>query len=286
MSSFNSTDNNIANVFSINNEFYYINNDGKLFKVSEDGDVFVYKFPTYLVHWSNIQEAIVFYDQNMIYLFDPTKLAFVQKIEVDLRCDRRDQCYVVLASKDCIFLRKNSETYKVQINTHQTEEVFFPIANQLYCNETYSVFQSADYKHIYAMDLGTNTVFEVNCDSTNLPVISACILNDQLYYVRSDGLLHFTDIGTNNGLKQLNTVKNIVAIAPYNNSLVCVVGKAKEDIIHTSVIFLNNGKVDVLADSDKPFYAVPGSCKIVISDNEFCYIITTDNNVRCGALLN
>jgi len=281
------TNQGISNVFTINNEFYYIKTDGTLYRYTREGFTPVYSFPTHIIKWSYIIDGLVFFDpiENTIKAYNPATETISFKLEVETDLDIRKSIYVSLVSDNNIYLKNGQFTYKIGIDDHVLNRISIPVSNQLYSDDKYSVFQSDDYKRVFIMELATDDIRHIATEESALPVITACIAGNTLYYARSDGLVRKVSISNQNPQEvEINDIcYDVLALASSKIGIISVVGERTGDLTETAIVVINNeNNITKLEEGGEPEYSVPGSCHIVANDSEYCFAVTTADAIRYG----
>ncbi len=285
LADFGGRDENAVEVFSIGGEFYYIRNDGELYRADDAGSGPVHRFPTSTVQWSGALDALVYFDNGGIYSYDAASGTQTRILDVDIDVRKGDRCYVILASEDFIYLHHNSHVYRLTMDGGAVTEVSEPVNNQICQNEEYSAFVSYEYQ-IFIIELGTGLIRQIAFEETDDTVVSGCIVGDTLYYVRFDGKIRAVSL-LEEGIQEpevIQTDAKVLAIAPSEYGLACVTGWQSGDVTYTAAALLSGGQLTALSDPGEPVYNVPGSCKLAVSGSEYCFVVTTSPIVRRGSI--
>ena len=290
--------NRIADIFLIDDQIFQITLDGNLYSYDDTESLYwVHDFPSHLIDWSDSSQKFLYFDNmsinaydvssdNVNTIFDLHSLPELKKIKT---------AYVICSTDKFILLRYGGQNYKVDLVQNNIEEIPFTIHNLLFIDEYYIFYHSSDYQTISALDCLTGKNYEIVSEYTDLPVVSACRVNNVLFYVRSDGKLRSCTIGNISDLpssslfpeNEIIDIKNILALDYCENEekLVCVVGEQQNDLLATSIVSVNSdGIQEKLRDADAPYYSVPGSCILIVGGDEYLYTVAGSNLVVQGFL--
>lgn len=278
---------NISNVFFVNNQLYYIMRNGQFYLKTKDTDQLLHVFPTHVLCWSDNLTAFLYYDERTIFAYNPLTDTTASVMKVTGTHNKNHFDYLIGVIDKYVFLRIGTVNYKANLDTKQITALTASVNNCIAIAADTAVYQSDNYKTLSSISCTTNEERVLLYEETTLPVISACIANDVLFYVRSDGLIRsieLNDLNTNTQATLPDDAdiyeKKIIALTWTGEKLICVTSENSGDIQKTSVCLVSSdGSYVVVRDADEPNYFVPGSCIIQTNDQKYAYILTTDNSI-------
>lgn len=286
----------IADIYLIDDQAFYITLEGHLYSYDDtENSCFIHAFPSHIIDWSDTLQTFLFYEDEAIRSYslssDSTNILFDLASLPEAKSEKPS--YVICSSDKYIFLRHGDINYKVDISSNTVTEVPFAIHNLLFVNEDNIFYQSSDYQTIGMLNCMTNKNHIIVSETTILPVISACMMNDVFFYVRSDGRLQSSIIAKDSHTSptiiftEPEISENILAVeySQSDEKLICVVGEQQLDLLATSVISIApDGTTQRLRAAGAPLYSVPGTCILEAGNDKYIFTVTTDSLIICGSL--
>ena len=187
-----STDNKkgAVDVFSIDGHLYGLRRNGEFIWFNEEGETLITVFPTHLVTWRDSLHGLVYYDQGVFYLADPQNGQVTSEIRPAKRFRTKEVTYVLFTTKDALYFRSGTTSYKLDLQDHSTEKtgmkLDFPATKPLCENERGYIFidsSSGQEKYLW-MDKNNGDLRDVFSSRKETPSIvrSACLSEDWFYY--------------------------------------------------------------------------------------------------------
>ena len=263
---------------------YYLKSDGNLYEYNEDGDRLVHSFPTYMVYYCNESNAFVYWYDNAIWAYSPHSKTVQMLVTAENTCEGAD--YVFGINTRFLCYRINQQNVITDIETHTTSVIEEPIHNVVVSNDTCIVYQSENYcLMIYFFETRESKQL---LEGSAFPIISSCIMDDYLYYVRSEGILYsipMPDMSDTPIVEEevvVNTDGNrILGIADTDGAMLCI---AVDHNNYTTEPFLLNpyGEMVSVGGPYKLYHGLRGGCKLAHTRNRYIYSLTQTDQFIVG----
>lgn len=285
----------LLELFCIDNAFYYTTSSGRLYQMTETGRNLVKELPNGNLSWEEKSETFYYYDNGSIFLWNPETNAETVLAENLPKPEKGESSYFIAKlGEDCFFGISN-RTYRYHIPTGEVFSEDRGMDDKITSNEKYYLYLQ-DSK-IMCIDVQTGQKREVLSLEPLQTITCACVVEDTLFYVSdfklesvplSDGAVDCSDWFT-----PLREYKYIVALAYNGEDMVFVI----EEILYnqqnniyqplTKVLQCSrDGTLVTLREAAEPEYVIPGSCRIVATDTQYCYGVRANPIVVVGELKN
>lgn len=337
----------IWDIFLKNGELYCINTLGELY-IREDagilvrmtiihsygGNIYIRKnasdklihiFPTREVRWSDKYRAFLYYDQGNIFSYDPSKNTTKKLFEVKLEYKASHRNNIFDTIDKYVFLNLDGKSYKIDLETADVLPLIGFVDYVIAKNNDIILYKLYEDNTIICYEFTTNKEYKIsnkdfyNDINSSIDIKSACIVDDMLHFIKSDGqiysikirneeaksiddTLYFTNSdGQIYGVKIRNeeaknieifprdsdiTKRKVIAMEWAGENFLCVLLNFNKDngVKTLSVCELYpDGTYDIIRKDDEIYYGtldIP--CTIKIQRQRYAYLVKTDDLVVFG----
>ena len=282
----NVTEDGLMDLFRTGDTFYYTTGQGRLFLLTETDSALVKEFPVKDLFWSEDFEAFLYYYEGTVFSWKPENDATYVLAE---GLPKGKNAYFIAQVKQDFFFWVDNAVYRYCLRTGELIDEEIEVCHTIACNERYYLYEKND--NIVCIDSETGQRKEVAALEPAQSVTCACIDGDTLFYV-SDFKLQSAALaaGADDGAERilhLSKYKYIQAIACCEKGLVFITeSSAPENNSRLTKAMLceKDGTVTTLREAAEPAFTIPGSCRLIVSENQYCYGVKSDPAVIIGDL--
>lgn len=279
--------------------------EDKVYCVTEKGDFyFLDEFNRYVLLEQLCEGSVCWNDkyEKSLYLsgggyiscFDPKtgeKEDLISLFDSGIVTSASD--YMICTWGNFAYCKIGEEVYKVHLSNGDIQKSSPLIKNMISVEEKGIICQSDDYKTIAIFDPLSDETRILFSEETNEPIVTACIIDDILFFARADGKIKQcrTMENVNDSLYNANTMseklsgKFIYGIATAEEGLLCITGERNnDDFVTTVFLALPNGTIETLMETKEINYYEPGSCIVKANEKMFAFGVTTDKLLIMGAI--
>ena len=262
-------------------------------------DKFIHTFPTREVHWSDKYRTFLYYDEGAIFSYDQRKDITKELFKVKWEYEKFRRDWIFDSVDKYVFLNFDKKSYRIDLETSDvlplTEFADYTVTK----NSNMLLYKVHEENTIMCHELSTNKEYKLNnkdfYNDTDLSIDikSACMVEDILYFTKSDGQIYGVQI-SNEGAKNIEvfpknsdiTKKKVVGIEWTGESFICVLLDFNKEngVKNLSVCELYpDGTYDIIRKDDEIYYGtldIP--CTIKIQGKKYAYLVRTDDLVVFG----
>lgn len=289
------TEQGLLELFCVDNTFYYTTANGRLYQMTENGRKLLKELPSGNLFWAETNKTFYYYDSGSILMWNPEtneETVLTENLPIP---DKGESAYFIAKlGEDCFFGIAN-RVYSYHIPTGEVFSEDRGIDYKIASNEKYYAYLQ-DNK-VMCIDVQTGQKNEVLTLAPLQTITCACIVEDTLFYVSDFNMesvpLSEGGAGCSDWFTPLHDYKYIVAMTYNGENMVFVM----EEILYnqqnniyqplTKVLQCSrDGTLLTLRETAEPEYVIPGSCRIIATDTQYCFGVRANPIVVMGELNN
>ena len=291
-----STTNNkgAVNVFSIDGHLYGLRRNGEFIWFNEEGETLITVFPTHLVTWSDSLGGLVYFDRGIFYVADPQTGQVISEIRPAKRFRTKEVTYVLFTTKDALYFRSGTTSYKLDLQDHSVtktgSKLDFPATAPFCENDNGYLFidSGSGSEHFLWMDKESGEMREIlarekQVGYTFYSVISACMTEDELYYVCWDGTLFRCALRERTEPERIALDRRLLAVAAHGKELLLTFHVSNGQIPETGVMLLKpDGEEIPLKEGGAPLVSNPAACRLAVGENGWLLAVAGEEECVYG----
>lgn len=271
---------------------------GKAYIRENETDKLVYRFPETEVKWSDKYKSFLYYDKGTIFSFNPSK--YSTKTLFKVRSENKDlsKGSIFDVVEQYVFLRFNDTSYKINLDTEEVLPLSYDIRSSIARSRDMIICRTYPDNNIMYIDLSTNKEYKLdnNIFYNNdliMDIKSACIVEDKLYFTKSDGQIY--GVWINDGeVKEIEVFpKNsdilkikVVGIEWTGENFICVFLDYNVDNGSKNLSICEiypDGSYEIIRGCDQIYNdTLDIPCIIKTQKQRYAYLVSTDDLVVFG----
>jgi hypothetical protein len=265
-------------------------------------DKLIYKFPTTNLAWSDKYKSFLYYENGVVLSYNPSKNNTKKVYEVTWEHKESSTNYIFDVIDQYLFLNIDKNSYKIDLETSEVLLLTEYIATTTAKSNDMLIYKKDKGNDIMYLNLSTNKIYKINDknfynhDNSSIDIKSACIVDDILYFTKSDGQIYGVQI-SNGKAKSIEVFpkssdiskKKVIGIEYIGESFVCVAldFDSNNGAKNLSVLEVyTDGTYDVIRKDDEIYNnTLDVPCKIKVQGQRYAYLVSTDDLVVFGWIM-
>ncbi len=279
-------------------DIFYSYGGNNIYLRKNHTDKLIHTFPTREVHWSDKFKAFLYYDEGAIFSYDPYKDTTKELYKLEWKYKEFGRNRIFDSIDKYVFLKFNDKSYRIDLESLDILPLSEPVDYTIAKNSNMILYKVDQDNTIMCHELSTNKEYKLsnryfyNKTDLNIGIKSACMVDDILYYTKSDGQIYAVQI--NNGeVKSIEefpkdsdiTKKKVVGIERGEENFICVfLNFNKDNGVKTLSVceVYPNGNYEIIRTNEIYYGSLDIPCKVIVQRQRYAYLVKTDDLAVTG----